>query len=303
MTDPDARTALRALLPAGTDLLPCGEGDYARAYQYGDLIVLQAKSPHASRCLDTVARLSPSLAPQVPVPIPHVCLHGTADGQSVLAYPALSGEVLGAEHLRWLDGRVRARVAEQVADVLNALQRFPAEQARAAGVLECTFPFAFESDHLREGEEAALYAADLGRVDAYVGQGLLPADLSTELARRLERHFNERSAADLVLLHGELSSDHLLLDPDRGELSGIIDLNGAHLGRPASDLRYVYDSYGEAFVRRVLTRLPQLDPHRTLDEVRFLHTWHLLVRLLWALDHGYAPGQERWRYHLTRWLG
>lgn len=303
MSDSAPPAALRALLPSGADLFPCGEGDYARAYRGGDLILLHARSPHASRCLDTVAALSPLLAPQVPVPLPHVRLHTRMDGRAVIGYPALSGDPLGAEHPAWLSGPVRAQVAEQLAEVLTALQRFPTEQARAAGVLHCPFPFAFEEDRLREGDEVALYAEDLRRVDAYAARGLLPADLSAELARRLDHHLSERPAAGPVLLHGELSADHLLLDPDRGELSGVIDLNGTHLGRPAGDLRYLYDSYGEAFVRRVLAGLPQLDPHATLEEVRFLHTWHLLARLLWALDHDYAPGQERWRYHLARVLG
>lgn len=303
MTQPAPPAALRALLPPGADLLPSGEGDYAHAYRSGDDILLHARSPHASRCLDTVARLSPRLAPRVPVPVPHVRLHAEVDGRSVVAYPALPGEPLGAEHPAWLSGAVRARVAGQLAELLTALHRFPVEEARAAGVPPCPFPFAFEEDHLREGDEAELYAEDLRRVDAHAARGLLPTDLRGELARRLDGHFDERTAAEPVLLHGELSADHLLFDVGKGELSGVIDLNGTHLGRPAGDLRYVYDSYGEGFVRRVLAGLPHLDPRATLEEVRFLHTWHLLARLLWALDHGHAPGQERWRSHLTRWLG
>lgn len=50
-------------------------------------------------------------------------------------------------------------------------------------------------------------------------------------------------------------------------------------------------------------RLTHLDLHVTREEVRFLHTWHHVVRLLWVLDHDHVPGQERWRYHLSRWLG
>ncbi|WP_276345309.1 phosphotransferase [Deinococcus ficus] len=104
--------------------------------------------------------------------------------------------------------------------------------------------------------------------------------------------------ADLVLLHGELSADHLLSDGQT--MDGIIDLNGVHLGRPAVELHYLYDSYGEAFVRRLLRQLPHLDLHATVEEVRFMHTWHHVVRLLWALDHDHAPRQERWRYDLSR---
>lgn len=301
MTDVALPEALQAFLPAGAAPEPCGEGDYARAYRSGLFITLHAKTPHASRCLDTVARLSPLLAPLVPVPIPHVCRHGTVDGRSVIIYPALHGEPLRPEQPRWLEGRVRARVAEQLAQVISAMQRFPVQQAQAAGVPVCRFPFAFEEAHLRVGNERALYAEDLRRVEAHAAGGRLPGDLSGELARRLDRHFADRPDADLVLLHGELSADHLLSDGQA--LCGIIDLNGVHLGRPAGELRYLYDSYGEAFVRRMLGQLPHLDPDATLEEVRFLHTWHHVVRLLWALDHDHAPGQERWRYHLSRRLG
>ena len=105
------------------------------------------------------------------------------NGLSAIAYPALPGEPLRPEQPRWLEGRVRARVADQLTQVSSVMQRFPAQEAQAAGVPVCRFPFAFEEDHLRLGDEQALYAEDRRRVQAHAAGGRLPGDLSGELTR------------------------------------------------------------------------------------------------------------------------
>jgi aminoglycoside 2''-phosphotransferase len=81
----------------------------------------------------------------------------------------------------------------------------------------------------------------------------LDADERNRIGRRFEtfladpRHF-EFSA---VLCHGDLSSDHILVDPARGTLTGVIDFGDMQIGDPAGEFTWRAE-YGEAFFGKVL---------------------------------------------------
>ncbi len=55
-----------------------------------------------------------------------------------------------------------------------------------------------------------------------------------------------------VLIHGDLTSEHILYDPNWDSLSGIIDWGDARIGDPALDFAGLYLTGGEDLVRHVL---------------------------------------------------
>src|SRR5439155_24588353 len=61
------------------------------------------------------------------------------------------------------------------------------------------------------------------------------------------RHF----AFSPVLCHGDFSSDHLLVDPTCGALTGVIDFGDVAIGDPAGEFTWRAE-YGETFFERVL---------------------------------------------------
>jgi aminoglycoside phosphotransferase (APT) family kinase protein len=299
----DLQEAVRSAWPAATlPLVSAGSGDYAQAYRSGGWMILHARHPFASTCLERVAWVTRHLAPGSPIPLPEVRALGDSGGRHFIVYRAVPGEPLGSAALGALDPVAQDTLSACLAALLRHLRQFSAERPPRTGLPECLFPLAFEEERMREGEEQTLYAEDLRRLAAYAGRGLVTPALGDVLAERLDRYLTTRPEVPSVLLHGELSAAHLLVGSDRTVWSGVIDFNGLHLGRPARDLMYLYDSYGEPFVRRVLAHLPDQNPQATLDEVRFLHGWHLLARLLWALEHDHAPGRARWHGALWEWL-
>lgn len=123
-------------------------------------------------------------------------------------------------------GQLAASVPGAVGDFLTALHRFPIERATALGVpggapqqwraayetwYRETRPLIWPYLHARQQQAVA------GFIEAFLGN---------------DRHFRFKP----VLLHHDLSADHLLIDPATGEVSGIIDFEDAIVGDPCFDL-------------------------------------------------------------------
>ncbi|HEY7782330.1 MAG TPA: phosphotransferase, partial [Ktedonobacterales bacterium] len=130
---------------------------------------------------------------------------------------------------------------------LAALHAFPVNRARELGAEE-----AREPDHTR-----ALFES----VREYVYPRLTPA------VRRWTDHlFGDYLANPRLwefapaLVHGDLSSDHILYDRAAGHLGGIIDFGDAGIYDPISDFVGLID-YGDAFLQAALAAHPAtLDP-------------------------------------------
>lgn len=284
---------------AALDVRPSGEGDYCAAFHVradAEWMFLLAKHPHADACLTRVAALTPHLAPTLPVASPLVEHHGRADGRVFVGYRALHGAFLREA----VDAVDRARSASDFATFFRALHAFDVGRATAAGVPSSDYAFGMRDDHFLEGDAASLYARDL---EAYRAAPAAEADTEAFLEAALERHLTTLSdGAPRVLLHGEVSPDHVLLT-ERGRVGGIIDFNGMLIARPARDFLYLHETFGRRWTAELLAEYGAPNREATLDELRFLQVWHALLRLLWAVEHGFGALAARRRAELDRLKG
>lgn len=110
-------------------------------------------------------------------------------------------------------------------------------------------------------------------------------DLYDRFKEKLFPHMNERAKVEVshhfdsflsknelldfqpVLTHGDFGASNILWDPERHEVSGIIDFGEAEVGDPAYDFAGLLSSYGECFVRRCLEMYPNGD--RIFDRMNF----------------------------------
>jgi aminoglycoside 2''-phosphotransferase len=289
--------AIQAAIPGLTVVTvePAGEGDYCSAYAFDDTwIVLVARHEEASRCLERVAALLPRLAPELPLPIPNVTASGqlASGDQTFVIYPRIHGGELTGTHFHTLPATTREDVTAELASFLRTLHSFPVGEAQAAGVAVCEYPFSARDDGLLQVSAAEQYMRDLDQLLAW---DTLDHDLRDYCRRIIDQHLDDmrRSPSALVLLHGELSQDHVLFDTAAGKITGIIDFNGMIIGDPVRDLLYLYEDYGLEFIDVLLRYYPVEDRATVLARLHFLHEWHTVLRLLWALDHQYAAGIER----------
>ncbi len=188
-------------------------------------------------------RLLPLLEPALTTPIPHFRYLGQGNADyphTFVGYTKLEGVALESEEIT---GEQLARLAPALAQFLSELHRFPLASAIQAGVEEHT-----------PGQWRERYS------ERYL-------DLQKRVFPRLDEELRARSAQlwegflgdgsiftfQSVLIHCDLNGEHILCDPGRGVLTGVIDWGDVTIGDPALDFVGLHQQHGRAFVEQVLS--------------------------------------------------
>ncbi|MFY1699711.1 MULTISPECIES: phosphotransferase family protein [unclassified Solwaraspora] len=189
----------------------------------GDLIVRVPKQPDPV-ATDREARLLDAVAGLATVPVPRPVLR-TGDGW--LGYRRLAGTALSD-----LPGPVRHRHATTVAAALGTLlARLHTAPARIwVGLAE---PDDQPLDLWRQ--EAAGYVDALAEVLPPARRAAIGAFLAATPPSR---------PPQLVFSHNDLGIEHVLVDPDTGAVTGVIDWSDAALVDPAADFGLIYRDLG-----------------------------------------------------------
>lgn len=274
-----------------------GGGDYCQARDAGpNWLLLIARTDEASHSLERAAAVLPHLLPRVTLAIPEPGGSGLVpDGRRFLHLRRVPGVPLSAELLRSMTVRQQNDVARAIGEFLGQMHRTSVEIADAAGIPTGWYPFAATEDEMRAGPAGPHYATDL---QGLAETGLLDASTLDALATLVDDHLR-REETGAVLLHGEVSADHVLVDPDALEVTGIIDFQGLVLGDPARDFLYIADDYGPEFLANVLNHYPIAWREDPLEALAFYRVWHLVVRLIWQFGHGYAERADWLAQRLT----
>ena len=91
------------------------------------------------------------------------------------------------------------------------------------------------------------------------------------------------------ILHADLSADHVLCVD--GSVTGILDWGDVCLGDPDYDFAYLYEDFGEAFVRDMALHYGHADPDRLVRKTRYFS----VVDQIGTIVHGgerALPGDE-----------
>lgn len=179
-------------------------------------------------------------------------------GDDVCRYPFLAGTPLSRHTvLRWRE-RERAAALEAVVRFVAELHAIPTTEATAAGI--------GPSDTNRDASWWRTFYADL-RTTLY------------PLLMRQQRDYVDDLFAPVLdgslsfehhptLVHGDLASYHLLVDPREHRLSAVLDFGTAGIGDPAVDVATLLHVYGESLIAPHVHALSNLD-ESTLQRARF----------------------------------
>lgn len=283
------RAALAATVP-GTDAATAtviGEGWGSVAYRLPDptgdwvLRLARPRAPWALGDLEREVRLLPLLERQPfdnAVPRDARLLrdgHGRTLG-------ALHRLVPGTPlmHAPMPRGRVRAALLADIGRALSVLHATPRTDAQRHGVREVDL----WNDH---------YVAQIERA-----LPLLPPGSRAWLAAKAETFERESgtSRAPRVLIHGDLSGDHLLVD-ERGRLAGLIDFGDAMVADPALDFAGILNGFRWDDLRVVLDHYQgEVDPG-WLHRARFYID---VVPIYQVTDGAVAVGPEEQRRGVRR---
>jgi aminoglycoside phosphotransferase (APT) family kinase protein len=289
-----ARDLIRQLsrLPAGTvELL--GVGTDSAAFRVDtEWVVRFPLVPEAQRSLRTELALLPSLARQLPVAVPYPEHIAEQDGRLVFsAYRALDGQPLSDAALSALAPSARTRALDELTDLLDAIHRFPASVACAAGVSLELCKGAYHPAQHALGQELA------GMLD--------PSDHATIVRLRHAFDLAQQQGSTPVLLHADIKPAHLLHNPATGGLTGLLDWGDVSLGHPDFDLAIIGAFCGRQTLQGLLERMDPADAVRVEASLPFLLSIRWLQDISSTISRGgdqdlVDRGLRRLREHLKR---
>jgi aminoglycoside 2''-phosphotransferase len=223
-------------------------------------------------------RLLPALAGALPLRIPDVACFwpgGAAYPGIFIGHHLIDGAQLTAKDLTpsHVDG-----IAQQLGQFLSALHRFPVTQATQLGVPAGDW----DAWRRRYQDQYELIRQQILPLLGQVAQG--------RIVRDWQAFLNDDTRFPTRLIHHDLNGEHILYDPARGAISGIIDWGDTAIGDPAIDFTGLLASYGEDFTERVLSRY-QGDVDASFHErMRF----YCGVMPLNTVLFGLSTGQEQY---------
>jgi aminoglycoside 2''-phosphotransferase len=188
------------------------------------------------------ARLLPQLAAMISVAVPRfefIWPGGRAYPQSFVGYRMIAGRSLDVAVFRSLQAEP---LANQLGRAIGEIHHFPTKQAAMAGVP------GGDAQHWR-GEYRVLYE----RIQAQIFPLLSPA-ARERCAVRFQAFLQNEAYFQFAptLIHRDLSAEHILVDPARNAVSGIIDWGDAAIGDPAIDFTGLYAELDREFMDQVL---------------------------------------------------
>jgi aminoglycoside 2''-phosphotransferase len=230
-----------------------GEGWTAVAYRVDALVFKFPKRATAWEELDREIAFLAYARQRLPLPVPehvHRARESAGAPHGYVVYRNIPGVAVEA---RTLQPNARTVLAQVLANFLRALHDM--DPAPIASILPHEDEYAVALQHQRDAEET---------IAPHLSSGERRC-LRDVLAQHLGDPLNFAGRARI--LHADLSVDHVLCVDQT--VTGILDWGDVCLGDPDYDFGYLYDDFGEAFVREMGTHYGHADPERLVRKARY----------------------------------
>ncbi len=231
---------VRAHLPGFlvSSVVPIGEGVDNFAYVVNDeLVVRFGKESQPARCAELIspeAELLAVVAQISPLRVPEPVFSDPRQG--CLAYVKIPGEPL--LHLpRWQRLEIAPAVCVTLGEFLAALHAAPAD--RMAGLV------GRDEVPMAEWREEAMGNYSSVRTS-------IPAARRAAVETFLAASPPDSGPGTLVFSHNDLGIEHVLIDPEAGVVTGVIDWSDAAITDPAYDFGLIYRDLGPAALTAAL---------------------------------------------------
>lgn len=281
-----------------------GWGGDSDAFLVNDRYIFRfPRHAEVARALAVEICLLPRLAPRADLPIPafqYVATDRTAEGAEQMplfvGYPAISGAPLTTPLFQELvtgHDVTAERMAAQLGAFLSGLHTCPLEVARGCGVPDSAHAPVEQITQQYQRTQTLVYPA-------------LDAAERTFLDRLFSAFLEDvrQEPWTPMLCHGDLSSDHILVDRSNADqISGIIDFGDMAIGDPAGDFVWRHE-YGEACFRRVLAHYhaPVGDVEALARRVTYRHRLMAAGEVAYGLEIGNAAYVEEGRRTLRAYM-
>lgn len=133
------------------------------------------------------------------------------------------------------------------------------------------------------------YSMDAWRADAERDYDAIADRLPSSARARVERFLAAAPpapCADAVFCHNDLGAEHLLVDAESGEITGVIDWTDAALADPARDVSRILRDFGPRMFETVLAHDPAAWDPAARERATFYARCALLEDLVYGLHGG-----------------
>jgi aminoglycoside 2''-phosphotransferase len=228
-----------------------------------DLVFRFAKNDGFAQILNLELDILDLIRPNVDIPVPSPVYRGP--GSAV--YPLVRGQALLREDLLAMDKTTRDNVAIQLGTFLHQLHTIKFSD------LEWELPATMAPVTREKWLELR------SRVEDKVYPLLLKHQI-TWAERLFDSVLTDPKTFDYypTVIHGDLAPYHILYDPTKTKITGVIDFGVAGLGDPALDIGTLITNYGEQFVSRMNGVYPEMAAH--MPRARF---YAQAIELQWVL--------------------
>lgn len=247
-------------------LEPFGSGDFCIAFKLGEQVIRVARHLEAAAALRRETCVLAVIAGMLPLPVPRPAYHFPPGCPAFTMHSEVVGDVLTREIWENLPIFEREKAAADLAHFLRTLHSIPIEISQ-----KCKLA------HL----DAAAFARTLREASRNTIYELLDQETRRQLDTTLEK-WSSLSQPDgwrPSLLHCDIGPGHVLYDPQRKNVTGVIDFGDLVIGDPARDFIYIYEDYGPGILNEVLDHYAGGDASQMMFSIR---KWYLLEAIAWT---------------------
>jgi aminoglycoside 2''-phosphotransferase len=214
----------------------------------------------------------PILQTKLEIEIPN--FEYVSKNNSFVGYRKIEGKFLTKELFNSFAENEQDEIQKSLADFLQTIHKQKVEEFVKWGV---------EIQDFR-----ADYEWDFENIKEFVFP-LISAKNADFISKQFRQYLEteENFSFEPVLLHNDLSPDHILIEPKTIKLVGIIDFGDIGIGDPDYDLIYFLDDYAEEFVRSFLRFYPHPNHEKLFEKLYFFG----LVDTLQLISH-YVENEE-----------
>ncbi|HEY2051658.1 MAG TPA: aminoglycoside phosphotransferase family protein [Caulobacteraceae bacterium] len=245
------------------------------------------RSPAAARYAAGERRLLERLNAVSPLATPlyeMTAAHGVFAG-----YRLIRGQSLSERLFASLARPIQERLVDELGGFLGCLHALPIDLIAPT-----------------DGGPAPAHTGSAFAADYWRRREVIAAGLAPELRARVDRFYEVFPAVvdqpAKVLIHGDLSEDHILLAPDGEQLAGVIDFTDAGPGDAAFDFCFLW-AYGEwAPARAGASYGAGEEARKVVERSRWWWTRYSVDRLWWDLTGARAYDTQMLLGHISRSL-
>ena len=252
-----------------------GEGWMSEVFEINEEWAFRfAKNQKCSQDLEKEIRFLPHLHTAISLNIPEFKFNGKQEnGLNFVGYKMLPGVLLEEDSILTFSENEKQRLIVSLTKFMKEMQSISTNLARSKNVPIINLKAVFTE----------LYEEVIEKVFP-----LIDKDTRQYLSMRFDAYLNNEDYHSYtpMLIHGDLSPDHFLIDSTTRNLTGIIDFGDMAICDPDYEYLYIFEDCGKSFTRDLLCVRGHAHIKKCLEKISFFVTFDHLKFIIEGIDRG-----------------